>query len=297
MSHLFISYSAEDSAFALSLADHLENYYPIWIDREGISGGAEWERTIEAALADADAFVVIVSPRSNESQWVRRETIRAEQLGLYRIPVLIEGELPLRLLDIQYIDFRGEFDGGFRDLLEALGKKLTLRQREPAEINTLLGEGVRAYLAGDVPHANSLIGQALALQPDIAASVEAFWQSLREVRKTDYAAVLSNLLGRGIIPIKEYAEPLMLPEGVYSAGTQAIKWSIRLDVDPVVLGQIDFVKYTLHPTFAQPERVVRDRASAFELSAVGWGRFDIPVEVHFVDGTVTVFDYELQLAT
>jgi hypothetical protein len=295
MGYLFISYSTEDNAFALSLADNLEKYYPIWIDREGISGGAEWENAIEAALKSADAFVVIVSPRSNESQWVRRETIRAEQLGLYRIPVLIEGDLPLRLLDIQYIDFRGEFDGGFRDLLEALGKKLTLHQREPEEINTLLGEGVRAYLAGDVPRANSLIGQVLALQPDIAASVEVFWQALREVRKTDYAAALNALIGRGVIPIKETAE--VLPESTYGGDTQAIKWSIRLAVDAAAINQVDFVKYTLHPTFAQPERVVRDRASAFELSAVGWGRFDIPVEVHFIDGTLAVFTYELQLAT
>ena len=47
---IFISHDTADNTFAMKLADSLERFYTIWIDRQGLVGGLEWEREIEQAL-------------------------------------------------------------------------------------------------------------------------------------------------------------------------------------------------------------------------------------------------------
>jgi hypothetical protein len=118
MSHLFISYSNQDRDFVQRLTRSLAPFYDIWSDREDLEPGVQWEKHIEEGITGCTVFLVIVSPASNESNWVTRETILAERLRKYRIPVLLEGDLPFRLLGVQYVDFRGDYDGGLRDLPE-----------------------------------------------------------------------------------------------------------------------------------------------------------------------------------
>src|SRR5688500_13580814 len=118
MPQIFLSYSSKDRPFATRIVEDLERFYDVWIDRSDLSGGAAWEQMIEKAVNDCGVFMVIVSPNSNQSEWVARETILAEKLKKYRIPILLNGELPFRLLNLHYVDFQGEYEGGFRDLLE-----------------------------------------------------------------------------------------------------------------------------------------------------------------------------------
>ena len=115
MGHIFISYSSKDAEFALKLSASLEPFYDVWIDKDDIKGGSEWEKMIQAAVTDCDVFLIIVSDNSNESNWVMRETILAENLKKYRIPILLDGDMPFRLLELQYIDFRADYSGGLRD--------------------------------------------------------------------------------------------------------------------------------------------------------------------------------------
>lgn len=284
MTHIFISYSSANRAFALRLVENLEHFFKVWIDREGLDGGAEWEQAIDEALKDCAVFVVLVSPESNDSQWVRRETIRAEQLKKIRIPILIEGELPLRLLDIQFVDFRGDYEGGLRDLMEVLQEHMSPEQKNQNEIDRLVGAGIRAYLDGDIASANSLIGQAAAMGNDITDQLNEFWQHLIENRDEDLA---TDLMAK--IEILEIAKAA----GKFANGNTRFEWSVEVDAPETILDQIDHIKYGLHESFAVPEQTVRDRQTRFRLSASGWGTFDIRIEIHFKDGTVGSTHHDL----
>jgi TIR domain/YEATS family len=284
MTHIFISYSSINRPFALRLVENLEHFFKVWIDREGLDGGAAWEQAIDEALKDCAVFVVLVSPQSNDSQWVRRETIRAEQLKKVRIPILLEGELPLRLLDIQFVDFRGDYEGGLRDLMEVLQDHMSPEQKNQSEIDRLIGAGIRAYLSGDISSANSLIGQAATMGNDIADKLNEFWQHLLEDRKADMAADLM-----GSIAILEKAKAA----GKFANGNTRFEWSVEVDSPDAVLDQIDHVKYELHESFAVPVQILRDRQTRFRLNASGWGTFDIRIEIHFKDGTVGSTHHEL----
>ncbi len=101
--HIFISYSKKDIEFARHVRALLkaENFL-VWMDEEGISGGDQWEKTIETNLSGASAFLIIMSPSSRESDWVRRELLLAEKLKKPIFPVLLAGDVWWNLADIQY---------------------------------------------------------------------------------------------------------------------------------------------------------------------------------------------------
>ncbi|MFN8373111.1 MAG: TIR domain-containing protein [Anaerolineae bacterium] len=289
MNQIFISYSSKNRDFALRLADKLERFYQVWIDRDGIEGGQAWEKAIEAALKDCVVFLVLVSPDSNDSDWVARETILAERLKKARIPVLLDGDLPFRLINLHYVDFRGDFEGGLRDLYEALGAFLNPQQKTLNDVDQLVGSGVRARLAGDFSKANDFIGQALALEPDIAASVTAFWERLTSSPTTNFAAQVAHKVGKDI---KIVEKTISLDTGVYQ-DKPAYQWTVSVSADSQTLDQIDYVVYELHHTFVQPTRTIRDRASNFSLTMIGWGIFDIPVTIYFKDGSHVETSYSL----
>jgi transcription initiation factor IIF auxiliary subunit len=290
MSHIFISYSSKDRDFALKLAEILEKFFDVWIDREELEGGLEWEKAIEAALAECQVFVVIVTPKSNDSEWVARETIRAEQLKKTRIPILLSGQLPLRLLNLQFVDFQGEFEGGLRDLLEALQLYLDSGDFQGDDVDILLGRAIRARLNHDIAEANNLLGQAIALEPNFVNSIEDFWQALQMPFSSDMAASLRQGVENGEIIIIE--ETKLADEQLY-VDSDTYQWSIFLDADEAILEQIDSIHYQLHETFNPPQRIVRDSQSQFRLTMQGWGTFEIPVTVVFKDGSTVETSYHL----
>jgi hypothetical protein len=283
MSHIFISYSSKNREFALRLADDLIRLCKIWIDREGIHAGLEWEQAIEKAIRECEAFLVIVSPDSNSSDWVARETILAEKLDKYRVPVLLNGELPFRLLNLHYVDFQGNYEGGLKDLLEAINDLIHPEEKTKDEVNRLLGTGIRAYLNGKIDDANGLIGQALALEPAIAATVEDFWLKIRGEPTTNFAADFMPL----VRIIEHTAVDGKVGNRTYFA------WNVEIAAPESVLNQIDSVKYSLHKTFNPPFQIVRSRHNNFRLSRSGWGTFNIPVEIIFKDGSVGTTKYQL----
>jgi hypothetical protein len=83
-----------------------------WYSESDIRGADAWERSIVAGLESCDWFLVVMSPRSAESEWVKDEVHWALDNRPGRVvPVLIEECDPirfhLRLRRIQYVDFRG----------------------------------------------------------------------------------------------------------------------------------------------------------------------------------------------
>ncbi|HTU44658.1 MAG TPA: toll/interleukin-1 receptor domain-containing protein [Bryobacteraceae bacterium] len=121
---VFISYSSKNLNFAARLVDVLGTYgVRSFLSRRSIRGAQEWHDEIGAALKRCDWFLVILSPDSVRSKWIRREltyALRADRYNDRIIPVLYKtcdvDELSWAL-SAQQVDFRRSFDQGCQDLL------------------------------------------------------------------------------------------------------------------------------------------------------------------------------------
>ena len=107
MTQVFISYSRNDMEFVQRLAGDLQSAgLDVWWDLSDIQGSDVWEKKIEEGLRSSQYFIVVLSPASLESRWVRREYLSADNKGLKIIPLKLKtyGEAPLTLRDIQPIE-------------------------------------------------------------------------------------------------------------------------------------------------------------------------------------------------
>ena len=123
--HIFISYSHEDKAFTFRLAEDLKNAeHPVWLDKD-IQIGSEWTDEVQAAIDDCYAFVVILSPDSVGSSWVRKESLYAidEKSGPIYPIMYRKVKLPLWLRGVQHVDFQGDYNMAFARLLSGLPRQ------------------------------------------------------------------------------------------------------------------------------------------------------------------------------
>lgn len=139
---IFISYSRRDDEVMRRVAFHLRDQgFKVWVDNEKlIPGTPAWEDAIEKAINSAFAVVVVLSPDSKNSEWVRREITYADQFNKRVFPVLVKGSeeesLPLRLVTRQFVDLRKDEGAGLKALVDAIifynEKKQTLEMKRPA---------------------------------------------------------------------------------------------------------------------------------------------------------------------
>jgi serine/threonine protein kinase len=110
--HLFISYSRRDKDFALALREHLgNNGFTLWID-DAIEHGDQWFNEIHDAIKNSAAFLVIMSPEAEKSEWVQKEILLAKRYKKAIFPLLLKGDEFAILIDIQYGDVRdGQMPG------------------------------------------------------------------------------------------------------------------------------------------------------------------------------------------
>ena len=121
----FLSYSRADQDFALRFATDLRaREVSIWIDQLDIRPSEHWDRAIERAVRDCCGLVVILSPRSVESDNVADEISYAIDRGKPVLPVMIERcSMPLRITRMQMIDATGDYDRALQQCLEAIASK------------------------------------------------------------------------------------------------------------------------------------------------------------------------------
>jgi hypothetical protein len=118
----FISYSREDSEFALRLAQDLKAAgAAVWIDQLDIAAGELWDNAIEQALIASPRMLLILSPGSARSNNVRNEISFALEQGKTVIPVLYQDcTVPLQLQRANRVDFRADYTHGLNYLLASL---------------------------------------------------------------------------------------------------------------------------------------------------------------------------------
>ena len=119
---VFFSYSRSDAEFVLKVAKALrkEGRY-IWVDQLDIPKGGRWDEEVEKALKASSGLLVALSPASSQSQNVLDEVSYALDEKKVVIPILLQsGNIPFRLKRLQYIDFTGDFDDAYQQLIAAL---------------------------------------------------------------------------------------------------------------------------------------------------------------------------------
>jgi hypothetical protein len=123
---VFMSYSRKDQEVMQRIAKFLRNQgIEVWVDNEKlIPGTTIWEEKIEKAIKGAAAIVVVMSPHSKKSEWVRREISFADQYRKRIFPLLVRGDIDssitLSLITRQFVDLRKNEDLRLHDLRMAL---------------------------------------------------------------------------------------------------------------------------------------------------------------------------------
>lgn len=78
-------------------------------------------------------------------------------------------------------------------------------------------------------------------------------------------------------------------------------WTVFIAASDEVLSQIQYVEYTLHPSFSNPVQRVTTRGKeankGFFFSANGWGTFQIPIKVVFKNGQARFLKHQLTFST
>lgn len=124
MTDVFVSYSRKDKALVRPLVAALEaEGWDVWWD-PAIVPGQEFDRMISAELARASAVLVVWTPHSVESRWVRGEARDAADRGVL-VPLRIgTAALPIDFRAIHTIDLPEGDDAVespvFREVVQAL---------------------------------------------------------------------------------------------------------------------------------------------------------------------------------
>lgn len=127
MGEIFLSYSRHDQGFADAVTRGLQDRdLQVWVDRQDIQAGDEWRAAISQAIAECDAFLVVLSPQCIASQNVVKELSLAETRHRHIVPIMYQPcEIPpsmdYTLTGLQWIDFSEmTFEDAFERLVAAL---------------------------------------------------------------------------------------------------------------------------------------------------------------------------------
>src|SRR5260221_4303392 len=126
---VFLSHSSKDRSFASKVAKQIRGHgIPVWYSETNIVGAQQWHDEIGEALKRCNWFVLILSPYSVKSTWVKNELIFALDHHRYKrkiVPLLYRNckykRLSWTLPGFQIVDFRQSLDDGYRELLRVWG--------------------------------------------------------------------------------------------------------------------------------------------------------------------------------
>src|SRR5262249_46291567 len=126
------SYSEHDRQFVEKeiLTAFRRNDIETWYAPADIRTGAQWERKVLTGLRSSGWFLVVMTPESADSKWVKHEVDWAIEHRAGRIiPVLLRdcprGAFHLALPGIQHVDFRRSPGDAIKKLLGMLRPKGT----------------------------------------------------------------------------------------------------------------------------------------------------------------------------
>lgn len=104
---LFVSYAHIDMDYTQKLCEHLASHnLPIWSDRH-LVWGEDFVDGIERIIQEACGIIVVMSPASARSRFVRQEILEGLVRGRRFLPILLGGEPLFLLRSSTYFDAMG----------------------------------------------------------------------------------------------------------------------------------------------------------------------------------------------
>ncbi|MBP8972380.1 MAG: HEAT repeat domain-containing protein [Anaerolineae bacterium] len=237
MAHIFISYIQENSLFADRLRARLaESGFAVW-EGDDLRPGDEWRETVDLALREAFAVVVVMSRAASTSPFIAYEWACGLGLGADVIPIVIEpAMLHPRLRALGVLDFTDARRAPWDELIGRLrigqatrayfaapGAPAVLDAEDHALISGELAEISNLLLAQEDADVG-LISRLLAVLGRMGgtAAVHALLRALPDERPdVRYAAADAlKALGKGALPVLKTAlgdEDARLREGAAMA--------------------------------------------------------------------------------
>ena len=133
MSRIFLSHTSDDKPFVRKLAADLRNYgHTVWIDEAEINIGDSLIGKIRDGLDSVEYVAAILSSKSIQSEWVKKELEIASNREIKEKRVVV---LPILIEDVELPGFlEGKFYGDFSDSSKYEEKlKLLLRSLGDSE--------------------------------------------------------------------------------------------------------------------------------------------------------------------
>jgi len=154
-----------------------------------------------------------------------------------------------------------------------------------------LDENISIKLDESIPKMGPILSDSLRgwIGEKIRANEQERSYPEKRERKFKYKLKPSIIEHLDEITVRNTSEPLTNKKGWY-------KWSVFLIGESETINQIRKVKYTLHPTFPSPEQWVTDGpGNGFKLDSIGWGEFEIKIDMYFDDDTIVTKYHWLDL--
>jgi len=125
----FLSHAGDDRAFVRRLAKAMKEHgMGAWFSKAHILSGEQWHDKIGEALDRCDWFLLVLSPHSVKSKWVKHELLYALREDRYNeriVPIVYRKckyrQLSWTLQSFQFVDFTHGFASGCRDLFRRWG--------------------------------------------------------------------------------------------------------------------------------------------------------------------------------
>ncbi|MGB2715416.1 MAG: toll/interleukin-1 receptor domain-containing protein [Vicinamibacterales bacterium] len=191
MPKAFLSYSQQDKDTANKLAADLQRHgVDTWFDLWEIGAGDSLiQRIFVEGLANASFFLVLLSPNSVKSRWVREELdaalIRRLEGVLKVIPVVLEPtSIPVPLRTLRWVNLADNYDTGLREIVKTLHG---VSEKPPVGQPPEFVRRLRQSVGGLSPEASTL-GSALVRLRDDSAGLERYFPA-KEVH--DLASFMS----------------------------------------------------------------------------------------------------------
>jgi len=176
MGHIFISYSRRDSQFVDHLVQALELYgFSTWEDVKAIAGGDVWKAAISKAVRECDAFLLVLSPQSAESDNVGKELAVATKHARRILPVMYQAckvpdKMEYDLAELHWAEFHDKpFDEAFENLVRALGGKPSVDLASSQQVQALRAF-VESQLGRLVDHIAPAVAPILPTTPSASVS-------------------------------------------------------------------------------------------------------------------------------
>jgi tetratricopeptide (TPR) repeat protein len=178
---IFVSYSRRDTYFTQRLVSDLNAAgADVWVDQAGIQHGNFMER-IDEALAQCEWMVLVLTPNSIDSPYVRQETYTAlhrVQQGYMRavIPILaapcLPGIIPPQWDALHRYDATRDYAAALAGVVEAVGLSAMTGPAVPSTVPTPPTAGSESTLpsAGNAEELH-LRGEALMMEGQFAEAI------------------------------------------------------------------------------------------------------------------------------